>query len=344
MDTPDAVVEPFLQKAIRINRIAAILLDDLEEPVKRRLGLADLLQRLRGLRRDIGGSRFAFGKFRTITRLHHGQRYSTTRHDDNPRLITPHFTARNALVDSLALPVTEFSLLIAAAPAPGTAFASGAAIGFGAAVPPGPVNLEIIRRTTRGGFLAGASVGLGAVTVDVIFAVLTVLGTLSVLNALPLVRYPITVVGIGLLIYLGIGSLASFRQHLRSRRFLAEPSEPVASDPAGVLKPTARAGYLTGLLLCSTSPYQALFWLTVVPTVATGGATRMPDVSSATALCFGVFLATLLWVTCFSGALAWATSLARAWWLAPAMDLAGGILLLMFALMSAGRLASEWII
>lgn len=235
--------------------------------------------------------------------------------------------------------------LLATAPPIAAAFASGAAIGLGAAVPPGPVNLEILRRTTRGGFLAGASVGFGAVTIDVCFAVLTVLGTLSVLNALPFVRYPVTVVGIALLIYLGLGSLASFRRHLRLRERLAEPVvEPAdleTNDPAGVLRPTARAGYLTGLLLCSTSPYQALFWLTIVPTVATGGATRTPDASSATALCLGVFVATLLWVICFSGALTWATSLARARWLAPAMDLAGGALLLMFALLSAGRFARE---
>ena len=53
-------------------------------------------------------------------------------------------------------------------------FARGVIFGLGAAVPIGPVNVEIARRTLRAGFRSGFFLGCGAVTIDVTYAILPV--------------------------------------------------------------------------------------------------------------------------------------------------------------------------
>src|SRR3982751_2213468 len=79
----------------------------------------------------------------------------------------------------------------------------GILLGLGAAVPIGPVNVEIVRRTLRGGFLGGFALGCGAVTVDVCYAVLSSLGFGLLLNR-PVFYWPLSVGGIALLTYLGV--------------------------------------------------------------------------------------------------------------------------------------------
>ena len=233
---------------------------------------------------------------------------------------------------------------ILAAASPAGPFVAGLLLGVGAAVPPGPVNLEIARRAARGGLLAGAAVGFGAVTVDVILATLLSLGVLALIDASPLLRVPISLVGVVLLTYLGYGALRNFVRGRRSKR--ADAMTRTATD-----EPTDRAtplrGYLTGLLICGTSPYQAAFWLTGVPAIlarsgrdANGDATGGGGLRTRLLLCGGVFAATLTWVFCFSALMSAARSLDRRRWLPLAMDLVGGTLLLGFAAASALRLAA----
>src|SRR6187551_2601489 len=57
-----------------------------------------------------------------------------------------------------------------------TMFAKGVLLGLGAAVPIGPVNVQIARQALRNGFGAGFALGCGAVTVDVFYAALTSVG------------------------------------------------------------------------------------------------------------------------------------------------------------------------
>src|SRR5689334_15642575 len=82
----------------------------------------------------------------------------------------------------------------------------GIALGVGAAVPIGPVNVEIARRTFRGGFPAGFALGCGAVTIDVTYAILSSLSLKDVLTR-PAVLWPITIGGIAFLFYLAFLSL-----------------------------------------------------------------------------------------------------------------------------------------
>ena len=207
-------------------------------------------------------------------------------------------------------------------------------LGFGAAVPPGPVNLEIARRATRGGYFAGASVGLGAVTVDVVLALLTSVGVLRLVQSTPWARVPISLIGVALLTYLGLGALRNLRRRPRG-------DEPTGVSP---VEATPLRGYVTGLLICGTSPYQAAFWFTAVPGIMArsgGGAAGGSDAWTRLALCGGVFLATILWVATFSGVVTLAGRFDRGGWLPRAMDGVGGVLLLGFAALSAWRLGVE---
>src|SRR4051794_29175597 len=61
---------------------------------------------------------------------------------------------------------------------------NGVGLGLGAAAPIGPVNVEIARRTLRFGRRAGFLLGCGAVTVDVFYAVVTSLASVTLRSVL----------------------------------------------------------------------------------------------------------------------------------------------------------------
>ncbi|MEL7237932.1 MAG: LysE family transporter [Planctomycetota bacterium] len=246
-------------------------------------------------------------------------------------------------------------LLVAAATAGPVAamLGKGFLVGLGAAVPPGPVNFEIARRSVAGGWLAGASVGFGAVTVDVLLATLLAIGWLSVIQSVAWVRLPLSVIGVGLLLYLGTMSARSAWRRFQN---LSRPQTSKEGDAnvfvpgdtleyetkresppdqaSGTFRATPLGGYGTGLLLCSTSPYQAAFWLTGVSAIlaASGGGGDGGDIGwrGAVALCAGVFVATLCWVLVFTSLM----SVFRRSRVAPiCMDLLGGIVLTGFGLL-----------
>src|SRR5438477_10135669 len=122
------------------------------------------------------------------------------------------------------------NLMILAVSQPGRILFRGLALGLGAAVPIGPVNVEIARRTLRGGFFAGFALGCGAVTVDVTYAILSSLGFSLLLNR-PIFYWPLSIGGIALLTYLGV---MCWIGALRSRQTLSDAENTcvlVATSP-----------------------------------------------------------------------------------------------------------------
>src|SRR5689334_18217860 len=113
----------------------------------------------------------------------------------------------------------------------------GLLLGLGAAVPIGPINVEIARRTLRAGFRAGVAIGAGAVTVDMTYAIVASLGMRPLLTFKPL-AYTITIAGIALLTFLGLASIAAARR--------AATHDPL-TDAGSV--PSVRRGYITGLFM-----------------------------------------------------------------------------------------------
>lgn len=205
-----------------------------------------------------------------------------------------------------------------AMPEPLSLLAKGVALGLGAAVPIGPVNVQIARRALRDGFWQAFALGCGAVTADVIYAVLTSLGVRRVFE-LPAVEWAVRVGGTALLAYLALLCLQGEREAWRS--------DPVAG--AGASGGASRHGaYLTGLAMTLFNPMTLAFWFVAVPalvgSVADDVAQELPLVGA------GVFIGTVAWVVSFSAVLALAGRYRRRWWLAAA-DAAGGFALLVFA-------------
>ncbi len=199
----------------------------------------------------------------------------------------------------------------------------GLLIGLGAAAPIGPVNVEIARRTLRGGLWAGVALGAGAVSVDVAYAGLTSLSVGRVLDR-PAMTVTLGVLSVLILTYLGVqclraawaGTLPDDAGALNTGAGNAEPLRSVRSP---------RNGYLTGLLMTVVNPLTLAFWFTALPSVAGPiDPRRLPLVA------VGVFVGTGSWVLAFAGTLAVLGRFRRGAWLR-AVDGAGGVTLIAFA-------------
>ncbi len=149
---------------------------------------------------------------------------------------------------------------------------SGLLYGFSLAVPPGPMNALIASRSLssyREGFLTG----LGAMTADLIFMILTYTAY-GFMRSLPL--EPIYLIG-------GTYMIILAALILRSRE-----SNP--SKPASVERSSLVLSFISALALGITNPYQILWWLSA-------GLSFMDLFGAASIL--GLFIAILIWITSF---------------------------------------------
>jgi L-lysine exporter family protein LysE/ArgO len=197
--------------------------------------------------------------------------------------------------------------------------AEGILLGLGAAVPIGPVNVQIARHALRSGFLSAFTLGCGAVTVDVFYAVLASVGVERLVRN-DVVEWALRVAGVGLLTCLGAMCLRSEREAWRS--------DPIGPDAAPAPRPHAGRVYLSGLFMTLLNPMTLAFWFVAVPALA--GPVGAGEGSSLALICSGVFAGTVTWVVVFAGVLTLAGRFRRNWWLAAA-DAAGGAALLVFA-------------
>jgi threonine/homoserine/homoserine lactone efflux protein len=207
----------------------------------------------------------------------------------------------------------------------GTLLIKGILCGLGAAVPIGPVNVEIARRALRAGFGPALALGCGAVTVDVIYCIAAAAGAIR-LSDNPWIYWPIASVGVGFLTYLGVMSLRGARA--AGRAHLMDRSN----------QPTVSGGYLTGLFMTASNPMTLAFWFTVLPALA-GSIAEHPR-RDLPIICAGVFLGTIGWVLSFAGLLGFAGRFRQPWWLIAA-DEVGGTMLLTLAAAALLRAASK---
>jgi L-lysine exporter family protein LysE/ArgO len=196
-----------------------------------------------------------------------------------------------------------------------TLLVQGVLCGLGAAIPIGPVNVEIGRRSLRSGFFAGFFLGCGAVTVDVAYALLYSVGLASYIDGLGF-YWPMTIAGIALLSWMGISSLRS--AHRALHRELLDDAPAVS----------LHGGYVTGLLMTATNPLTLGFWFTTLPALA-GTITVQPQ-RDMPIICIGVFVGAMSWVVLFAGLLSLVGRFRRPWWMAAA-DVMGGVMLLALA-------------
>lgn len=159
----------------------------------------------------------------------------------------------------------------------------GMLIGVALAAPTGPINIEIITRGIRHGFLNAWLVGLGALTTDTIYAVLVVSG-LTPLADSPGLRFPLFLAGGLMLSYVALTSLRSARTTM------------TALDDA---TPRRGRSYVTGVLIAAFGPMGIVYWLSVGAALVAEAVDRVGTVG-APVLVGGVFLGLLAWVTSLS--------------------------------------------
>ena len=228
-------------------------------------------------------------------------------------------------------------------------FINGVLLGLGAAAPIGPVNVEIARRTLRFGGGAGFLLGIGAVTIDVGYAIVTSF------TLVPVMRYPrvLTVLSGAaavFLIYLAWQCLrAALGGHKENEGKVAAATEtlknfgassmptPTSKTPA----PPPAAHYVTGLLLTALNPMTLAFWFVAVPGAVAGliadGGTRSGGVGALPLVCGGVFAGAFGWVCFFTTLIGRLGRFGGQRWLGW-IDLAGGLTLLAFAVRTIWRL------
>lgn len=183
---------------------------------------------------------------------------------------------------------------------------AGIAIGLSLAVPPGPMNALIAAESVKRSYMGGIKLGMGAMTADAIFLVITLVGV-SVLFTGDIVKMIVSAAGALILVFMATGILRNFN------RPLEESSKSEVSRP-----------YLTGLTVGVTNPAQILWWITA-------GAALITNFNAAGIA--GFFIGIALWVTSFSVTLHFAQK--KAQWVYPAITLISGLILLAFGLILA---------
>ena len=203
----------------------------------------------------------------------------------------------------------------------------GLLFGWSVAWPPGPINAEITRRCLARGFAAGMVVALGAASGDAIWATGTALGA-GVLLAGAATRLALGVVSTLLLLALGCLFLRGAWRGIAAWRSAA-PIPPGRFD-------SERAGYVLGLGMSLSSPWNVAFWLAVMgrPELAGRGALASLVVAGA------VMAGALGWCLILTSAVSvLRLRFATMWWDIVAKG-ATGALMLGFAVRSAVRLAA----
>ena len=155
-------------------------------------------------------------------------------------------------------------------------FLKGLIIGFGMAVPIGPVGILCIRKTLVGGHLSGLIIGLGAATADSIFGSIAAFGLTFVSDVIASQHFWLRLVGGGILLFLGI------------RTFRAKRKDPVVPyENKGML-----GSYLSAFLLVLTNPVTIFAFVAVFAAFGLG---HKLFVVSACILVIGVFTGSGLW-------------------------------------------------
>jgi L-lysine exporter family protein LysE/ArgO len=157
-------------------------------------------------------------------------------------------------------------------------FLLGLLLGFGAAVPIGPMNVEITRRNLRFGTRYGLSFGLGACSADLVYLILIALGALVLLQH-PLVLRAVGLTGALILTWFGINAI----------RLKAIKAKNDQSVPPSLFK-----NYSQGLMLTLLNPITIIFWGSVSSHIVISADQHLTSIFLAG---LGVAIATISWAS-----------------------------------------------
>ncbi len=152
----------------------------------------------------------------------------------------------------------------------------GILLGMGAAIPIGPVNLEMIRRNLNAGTPYGIMLGLGACGADVTYIVLISMGALALLQFPEALRL-FGLVGSFILCWFAV------------KAWQAKTTDTHQQRP----KPSLIRYGIEGYLITMLNPYTVLFWASISAQLSLIAATNDNGILFAG---LGVVLGTVSWV------------------------------------------------
>ncbi len=168
------------------------------------------------------------------------------------------------------------------------ALLAGLGFGFLVAAEVGPVSLLCIRSTLRHGWRVGAAIGLGAATVDVLYALLGSAGAAALLQV-DVLRVALGALGACVLAAISARTLWSA---LRVR-LGAEATDEVASP---------QRAYATAVAATASNPLTIASWAAVFSAAST--ADLVASTAGASALLAGIGLGSAGWFALLSGGVA----------------------------------------
>jgi threonine/homoserine/homoserine lactone efflux protein len=174
------------------------------------------------------------------------------------------------------------------------------------------MNAVIAEESVLRGWTAGFRAGLGAMSADAVFFVLSLVGVVAFVDQFPTVRGLMIGVGGVLMLYFAYGAASELGATFEpSDETVADGGETDETDETG-------AGFRKAFLLAITNPYQILFWLTIGVALLESGQfdvlAQTPYVGGdlagilvvekgSPALVAGFFGGILVWITGFPAAL-----------------------------------------
>jgi len=159
-------------------------------------------------------------------------------------------------------------------------FILGLLLGLGAAVPMGPVNIEIMRRNLTYGWSAGVTLGLGACAADLCYILVLSLGLLSILH------YPLILGSLGM-----AGSLVLAWFAYGAFRLSTTPT-----NGHEVPRKSPLRSFIEGLAMTLVNPFTVLFWMSVSAQLASlSGQSHSIGFAAA-----GVILGTVSWIAVYN--------------------------------------------
>jgi len=124
---------------------------------------------------------------------------------------------------------------------------AGVVFGLALAAPPGPMNAIIAEESVFRGWGAGFKAGLGAMSADVLFFVLALLGVVSIVEQFPTLRGVMVAIGGLLMLYFAYGAATSVKETFKTTAAVDDETK----------------GFRKAFVLAITNPYQIIFWLTI---------------------------------------------------------------------------------
>ncbi|MBX0321823.1 LysE family translocator [Halomicroarcula sp. F13] len=180
----------------------------------------------------------------------------------------------------------------------------GVVFGLALAAPPGPMNAVIAEESALRGWRAGLLAGLGAMTADACFFVLSLVGAAAVVTETPGLRDAMVAVGGLLMLWFAYGAV--------------QDANALSSVDVEAAATEESRGFRKALVLALTNPYQVVFWLTVgvgllqpgtldvlsyLPAVGAEAAGLLVVQTGHPVLLAGLFGGIVVWITGFPAAI-----------------------------------------